>query len=550
MMVALWLSGCGGPAVASMGFEGMALGIAGLALAVLLFAYLLLRRAGDLECLIRAAAWLAVRHGGWLQGVGALALGFATALLRLAGIGFEWTATLMAGVVVLGWRCAPGAVSWLARPYIRHQALVQALARPAVDCITKVSVYVGQEGPLRGSIAHCGPGESQLIVQAPFEMADSGSLLWLQALPPGIPAALNIKACLARAYQQHAWSVNLALAAEAPVTWSSLKGAFSGDSPVAPLERFTDLHTLDLAHSFNIRCLPSPWFGVAPLVLLDLSASRHLAELPEAIAQTPTLQTLNLAQCLNLVRLPAAIGQLAQLRRLDLSYCGQLTALPESIGQLSQLTSLNLDHCNTLLAAPDGLPATAMARLSVPTELALGDRTLSCAPRSLQRLCALEDLHLVYTECLTELPCDLPLWLPRLRTLNLRTSSITALPEAIGQLSQLTTLALRSCTQLTALPESIGDLVRLTLLNLLGSTRLAPLPESLFSGCVRLTVCHLPAHLAASQQHRVARHLATNARMAPLRDRLLRLVLVGRRHRALRLPPELWHHLYADFLAT
>ena len=66
-----------------------------------------------------------------------------------------------------------------------------------------------------------------------------------------------------------------------------------------------------------------------------------------------------------------------------------------------------------------------------------------------------------------------------LTTLNLcECSSLSALPESLGQLQALTELNLEGCTFLAALPESLGNLQALTKLNLDGCSSLAALPES------------------------------------------------------------------------
>ena len=49
---------------------------------------------------------------------------------------------------------------------------------------------------------------------------------------------------------------------------------------------------------------------------------------------------------------------------------------------------------------------------------------------------------------------------------SMECSSLTVLPESIGQLQALTELSLDGCSSLTALPESIGQLQALTTLYL------------------------------------------------------------------------------------
>jgi len=67
--------------------------------------------------------------------------------------------------------------------------------------------------------------------------------------------------------------------------------------------------------------------------------------------------------------------------------------------------------------------------------------------------------------------------LTQLRTMNLSGNQLTALPESLGELTQLQTLQL-SDNQLTALPESLGELTQLQTLRLSGN-QLTALSESL-----------------------------------------------------------------------
>ena len=73
------------------------------------------------------------------------------------------------------------------------------------------------------------------------------------------------------------------------------------------------------------------------------------------------------------------------------------------------------------------------------------------------------------------------------------------------------------CT-LTGLPESFGRLTKLT--------------------CFRLEYCGL---LPESEELWVSYAVDANEQFATFRLRLLLLVMLGRRHRALCLPPEIWH---------
>ena len=109
------------------------------------------------------------------------------------------------------------------------------------------------------------------------------------------------------------------------------------------------------------------------------------------------------------------------------------------------------------------------------TELDLGGMKLTALPESLGQLTQLQTLHLTGNQ-LTALPEWLG-QLTQLQTLHLSVNQLTALPEWLGQLTQLQELYL-SDNQLTALPESLGQLTQLQALHLSGN-QLTALPESL-----------------------------------------------------------------------
>mgnify|MGYP001222472072 CR=1 FL=1 len=249
------------------------------------------------------------------------------------------------------------------------------------------------------------------------------------------------------------------------------------------------LRTLDLSGCAELTCLPATLGQLTGLTTLELRRCASLTRLPESIGQLPVLTTLDLRFCHGLVCLPGSMGQWTTLARLDLDGCAGLTRLPESIGQLTSLTMLILRDC----------------------------RGLAWLPESVGQLTAL-----------TTLSCGF-------------CKALTCLPESIGRLTGLTVLILRSCEALTALPESVGRLVALEVLDLWGCEPLTCLPESL-GQLTHLTLLDTAfCHALPKAHHWWARGVqAANKTLPWLQQRLLVLVMIGRRRDAHRLPPEIW----------
>ena len=135
----------------------------------------------------------------------------------------------------------------------------------------------------------------------------------------------------------------------------------------------------------------------------------------------------------------------------------ELINLPSQINQLKSLKILELD----------------------------GNIVLQVIPDELGQLKNLEELHLGYNNITTKLP-DTIGNLQQLRTLNLNDQqhdenqkSFDLLPEAIGQLSQLTHLDI-SNAYINRLPNSIGNLQNIEDLDISGNP-LTELPESLIN---------------------------------------------------------------------
>lgn len=120
------------------------------------------------------------------------------------------------------------------------------------------------------------------------------------------------------------------------------------------------------------------------------------------------------------------------------------------------------------------------------TELDISCSSISALPESVGLLSNLQSLNLSRTH-ITSLSDSIRL-LTNLQTLNLSHTRITALPVAISQLTKLQFLNLWH-TPITTLPESIGQLTNLHTLNLLNS-KITDLPESV-GQLVKLQILNL-----------------------------------------------------------
>jgi internalin A len=126
-------------------------------------------------------------------------------------------------------------------------------------------------------------------------------------------------------------------------------------------------------------------------------------------------------------------------------------------------------------ATEEALRRIEEARKRGARTLDLSDLQLSALPESIGQLSQLQVLS-VSNNLLSTLPESIGQF-TELQELNLSRNQLSALPESIGQLSRLQKLHL-SGNQLSALPESIGQLSQLQKLYLSGN-QLSALPESI-----------------------------------------------------------------------
>ncbi|KAG0582798.1 hypothetical protein KC19_3G086800 [Ceratodon purpureus] len=177
--------------------------------------------------------------------------------------------------------------------------------------------------------------------------------------------------------------------------------------------------------------------------------------LPKSIADLKMLESLVLGNCEKLKRLPKNLGALTRLKQLDIWDC-TIRKLPKSLGLLSELRELSITGCKNLQKLPVSIRQLRSLWMFQFTD----NGSTEAVETSLQGL----------------LGCGLLNSL--LGTLELQDSTLTELPESLGQFRRLHQLAI-SCERLQCLPNSITGLTMLTVLRLSQCHNLKRLPKTL-----------------------------------------------------------------------
>lgn len=153
-----------------------------------------------------------------------------------------------------------------------------------------------------------------------------------------------------------------------------------------------------------------------------------LKALPEGLSTLPKLEWIDFDYN-QLNFLPKDFTAISKLKYLYLSK-NRLGELPKTIGDLFNLEKLKLED-NQLQALPE-----SVAGLKQLTDLDLSFNAFSIFPKALQGCSALRRLDLSYNP-LIALPKDFGYCFPELRWLNLNGTALRALPESMGELSNL-----------------------------------------------------------------------------------------------------------------
>ncbi|XP_058184994.1 disease resistance protein RPV1-like isoform X5 [Rhododendron vialii] len=235
------------------------------------------------------------------------------------------------------------------------------------------------------------------------------------------------------------------------------------------------LKFLYLSHCHYLTRTPD-FSGLSSLEELLLNDCKSLVEVDESIRCLNNLVVLDMKNCTKLQKLPSGILMLKSLKRLDLSGCSKLGNLAVFKGPLYKLwCSFFLPWMPPKAVDSIGLSRTLVQASSCLKELNLDGCHLSYLPEEIGNLISLQTLALAENN-LSTLPdgiCNLTC----LKRLHLEENNVSNLPSGIGRLTSLESLFL-SRNSLCTLPDTIGKLSCLKDL-FVGNNKLSHLPSEI-----------------------------------------------------------------------
>jgi len=224
------------------------------------------------------------------------------------------------------------------------------------------------------------------------------------------------------------------------------------------------------------------------LEILQLDGFTEPQAFPETFAELTQLRELRIMSGADVI-LPESSAALANPTSLSIRALGWQA--PVEIHKLTKLTNLDLEHCR-FARVPEG-----MAGMDAVTTVFLGGQSAVEFTQLLlvvARMRNVTELQLATHEIPEEIGlCRqiqvLTVWgarqipagigkLKQLKQLVLSIGDFAALPEAVGELTNLTLLNVSENSSLCTLPDSLGNLTQLENLFLNENPRLTQLPES------------------------------------------------------------------------
>jgi hypothetical protein len=242
-----------------------------------------------------------------------------------------------------------------------------------------------------------------------------------------------------------------------------------------------------------------------------------MVKIHDATSETPLAAKCIAARDItfsNAAALPGWTFRQRQVMELDIQHSARLTEIPDAISCLSVLRMLRVAVCTSLTRLP-----STLVDLNSLALLQLYQTGITCLPNSFGQLCSL--VTLAITLC-----------------------PIQQLPSIIGNLVKLQYLSVTECDRLDTIPSSIGQCRSLRHFTLL-HTLVTRLPWSMSALLPRMAFNYNGYFGLVSP---LVRSLCELERFFSVRQNILILIVVGRRSRRRRLPPELWALIMSDFL--
>ncbi|KOM54619.1 hypothetical protein LR48_Vigan10g051100 [Vigna angularis] len=191
---------------------------------------------------------------------------------------------------------------------------------------------------------------------------------------------------------------------------------------------------------------------------LIFTGCKNIREIPD-VSGSPNLTELCVDDCMNLIQIDDSVGFLDKLLRFSAKGCTKLRIVPHGI-KLTSLEYLCLRDCRSLAVFPEIL--APMEKLKF---VDLEGTAIENLPLSFNNLKGLQSIHLnrckrLENNALSNIIQMLPNFFPFLKTLRLRNSNLSILPECIQECHFLELLDLCYCKQLReirGLPPNIDD---------------------------------------------------------------------------------------------
>jgi len=191
---------------------------------------------------------------------------------------------------------------------------------------------------------------------------------------------------------------------------------------------------------------------------LIFTGCKNIREIPD-VSGFPNLTELCVDDCINLIKIDDSVGFLDKLLRFSAKGCTKLRIVPHGI-KLTSLEYLCLRDCSSLAIFPEIL--APMEKLKF---VDLEGTAIENLPLSLKNLKGLQSIHInrcrmLENNALANIIQMLPTFFPFLKTLRLRNSNLTILPECIEECHFLELLDLCYCKQLQeirGLPPNAND---------------------------------------------------------------------------------------------